>query len=120
MKKIAVVEDNDDMQLLYKLTIRRIPEVKLISQSFDAEEAEEAFKQDVPDLAIIDISLPGKSGVEFAKEVHQNYPDIKILMATGFDPDAYYAAAKEAGADDFIVKGDTNQIIEKIKKLLNI
>lgn len=120
MKKIAVVEDSDDMQLLYKVIIRRIPGVKIISQSMDAEDAELAFQKEKPDLAIIDITLPGKSGIEFAKETREKFPDMKILVATGHDPDAFYSAAMEAGVDDFIVKGDTVQIIQKIKRLLQI
>ncbi len=120
MKKIAVVEDHEDMQLLYKIIIRRIPQTQIISQSIDAEDAEIAFQKEKPDLAIIDITLPGKSGIEFAKETHEKYPDMKILIATGHDPEAYYSVAMEAGADDFIVKGDTNQIIQKIRRLLQI
>lgn len=120
MKKISIVEDHEDMQLLYKIIIRRIPGVAIISESMDTEDAEIAFRNEMPDLAIIDISLPGKSGIEFAKEVREKYPEMKILIATGHDPEAYYTAAIEAGANDFIVKGDTAQIIEKIKKLLKI
>ena len=119
MKKIAVVEDNDDMQLLYRVIIRRIPGVEIISQSIDAEDAELAFQKEKP-TAIIDITLPGKSGIEFAKETREKYPDMKILVATGHDPDAFYRAAMEAGVDDYIVKGDTTQIIQKIKRLLQI
>ncbi len=120
MKKIGVVEDSEDMQLLYSVIIRRIPGVKIISQSIDAEDAEHAFQKEKPDLAIIDITLPGKSGIEFAKEIRERFPDIKILVATGHDPDAFYSMAMEAGVDDFIVKGDTVQIIQKIKRLLQI
>ncbi len=120
MKKIAVVEDNDDMQLLYKVIIRRIPGVEIISQSIDAEDAELAFQKEKPDLAIIDITLPGKSGLEFAKETREKFPDMKILVATGHDPDAFYKTAMEAGVDDFIVKGDIAQITQKIKELLQI
>lgn len=120
MKKIAVVEDNDDMQLLYKVIIRRIPGVEIISQSIDAEDAELAFQKEKPDLAIIDITLPGKSGLEFAKETREKFPDMKILVATGHDPDAFYKTAMEGGVDDFIVKGDIAQITQKIKELLQI
>lgn len=120
MKKIAVVEDHEDMQLLYRLIIRRIPGTEIISESIDSDDAEIAFREQKPDLAIIDITLPGKSGIEFAKDIREKYPDMKILVATGYDPDVFYSAAMEAGADDFIVKGDTGQIIQKIKRLLNI
>lgn len=120
MKKIGIVEDNEDMQLLYKIILRRIPEVQVVSQPTDAEEAENAFKAELPDLVIIDITLPGKSGVDFARELRNKYPRLKILVATGHDPDAFYSVAMDAGADDFIMKGDTAQILQKIKKLLQI
>jgi Response regulator containing a CheY-like receiver domain and an HTH DNA-binding domain len=120
MKKVAVVEDQDDMQLLYQIILKRIPQVKLISQPTDAEEAQEVFEKEQPDLAIIDISLPGKSGIDFAKELREKYPEMKIMIATGHDPDLYYKAAKKAGADDFIVKGDTAVILEKVRRLLGV
>jgi DNA-binding NarL/FixJ family response regulator len=119
-KRVVIVEDHEDIQVLYSIIIRRIQGVSISAQFYNAEEASEALSISQPDLIIIDISLPGKNGIEFAAEVREKYPKMKILIATGYDPDFYFKRALAAGVDDYIIKGETQQIIEKIKKLLGV
>ncbi|NLD98710.1 MAG: response regulator, partial [Fibrobacter sp.] len=102
MKTVMVIEDQEDMQALYKILIRRIKGAELVAQIMDAEDALPALQKIHPDLSIIDITLPGKNGIELAKESHELYPQMKILIATGHDPEAYYEDAIKAGANDFI------------------
>jgi len=93
---------------------------EIVAQVEDAEKALEAVEKKTPDLMIIDISLPGMSGIELTKQIKQKYPGIKILIATAHDPEAYLDSAKKAGADDFIQKGDAAKIREKVCGLLGI
>lgn len=91
-KKIMIIEDNEDMQILYSRLFLREKEIELIK----LEKAEHAIKmlpQISPDLIIVDISLPGISGLDFTKIVHERYPDLKIVIATGHEVSRYHDQA---------------------------
>jgi DNA-binding NarL/FixJ family response regulator len=120
MKKIAIVEDSEDIQLIYKRIFRKVNGLEIAFQAFTAEEALEQLQKTHVDLIIIDISLPGMDGIALTKGLRSKYPDLKIIVATGHDREAYESLSMEAGVDDFIVKGDGIETIEKTKKLLSI
>lgn len=119
-KKILILEDYEEMQVLYTAIFKKESSIEIISQVPDAEEAIEAIKQQKPDLIISDITLPGMSGLEFTRLVRQHCPGIKIIIITGFDVDQYKDEAFEAGADEIMLKDDTGSIVNTVKKLLQI
>jgi DNA-binding NarL/FixJ family response regulator len=120
MKSIAIVEDSEDMQIIYKRVFRKETDVTIVLQVSTAEEALDTLEQVPTDLVIIDISLPGMSGIELTKELKKKYPGLKILIITGHDKDAYESICMEAGADGFMIKGDGNKMIAEVKKLLQL
>ncbi len=120
MKKVLIVEDHDDIQLMYSLLVRRIGGITIVSQVASGEEAMVDIQGKNPDLAIVDISLPGIDGLDLTRELRRLYPNLKILVATGHDAEYYSVKAQEAGADGFIVKGDTKMMMDKIRELLKL
>jgi len=119
-KRIMILEDHEEMQILYKALFRREKDVEIVSQVPDADEAYEGIKELHPDLIIVDISLPGISGIEFTKTICKAFPQMRVLVVTGHEPERYYNAARKAGADDLIMKGDTMEIVDKVKELLGV
>lgn len=69
-----------------------------------AEQALRALKDAVPDLMLLDIGLPGMSGIEALKRIKERYPDIVIIMITAYEDIATVVAAMKLGAYDYIVK----------------
>ena len=110
------------MQFIYGTIFRRIPELMVVAQEDSAEAAIEKIPMVNPDLIIIDITLPGMSGIELTRIVRRRYParGIKLLIVTAHDPDRYREEAKEAGADDLITKSSMLAIINKVKSLLSV
>ena len=117
-KSIIIVEDHEEMQALYEVMFRREKQVEVVALVPDTETAFKKIKDSNPDLIILDISLPGMSGIEFTKIIRNEFPAIKILVVTGHEPELYYDDAKAAGADELIMKGDVHEIIIEVKKLL--
>jgi DNA-binding NtrC family response regulator len=69
-----------------------------------AEQALQALKDSVPDLLLLDIGLPGMSGIEALKRIKELYPDIVVIMITAYEDIATVIAAMKLGAYDYIVK----------------
>ncbi|NLG16448.1 MAG: response regulator [Fibrobacter sp.] len=119
-KKVLIVEDHEEMQFLYSVMFRRENSLELSAQVPDAEEALRKLEELKPDLILIDISLPGISGIDFTKIIRKDYPDLKILIVSGHEPQRFYDIAIRAGADDLMYKSDVKEIIAAVKRLLGI
>ncbi len=121
MKKLVIVEDREDIQLVYELIFNRcgFNNVKITAMVESAEDALQMLPSIMPDLMIIDISLPGMDGIELTRRIKSTYPQIMILIATGHDRDIYYSMAMQAGADEFITKGDGGDFLAKVKAMLD-
>ncbi|MFW6244540.1 MAG: response regulator, partial [Fibrobacterota bacterium] len=104
-RKVLVVEDHEDMRMLYRVLFRREKEIEFLEAS-NGEEALKVVTGEAPDLVLVDVSLPGMNGIEFTRRLKRDFPHIRVLVVTGHDADRYHGEAMEAGADDLVTKGD--------------
>ncbi len=79
---ILVVEDNDDFRELLCEMLRILGHSAISEAS--AEQALKALSANHPDLVISDLTLPGMSGAELAKQLHASHPEIKIILSSGY------------------------------------
>ncbi len=120
MKKLLIVEDNDDMILLYQRLFRKMKGEIELSTSDRGENALKLIPQFKPDLMIIDISLPGISGLELTRRVRKQYPAIKIIIVTAHEESRYYDEAIRSGADDLVSKEIGKNLVDRCKWLLSL
>lgn len=88
--------------------------------SYSLDECRKVMLPETTDVLLLDISLPDGNGVDFCKEIHQKYPDIKILVLTSHDE---YSIAKRVmtnGASGYILKNSlSEEVIAGIKVVAN-
>lgn len=119
-KKVMIVED--DAVLVNALTLVLEDEGYDISVATDGEEAEKLILKEVPDLILLDLLLPIKSGFEVLKVVRGN-PDTKnisVVILTNFEQETSVDEGMRLGAKDYIVKAniDIKDIPVIVKKYL--
>ena len=117
VKKVLIVEDEGDMCLLLNILLNgkemELDHVKNLAA------AEEYLQQEQPAVVLLDNKLPDGFGIDFISFIKKNYPDIKIIMISGFDG-AAKDVALENGADIYLEKPFTrDQLMQSIKGLLN-
>ena len=115
-QKILIIEDEGEMCLVLNILLNdedfELEHVKNLSA------ASEYLAKSQPSLVILDNKLPDGYGVDFINFIKKNYPNIKIIMITGFDA-AAKDVALENGADIFLEKPFTKQqLFDSIKTLL--
>jgi DNA-binding NtrC family response regulator len=115
-KKVLIIEDEGDMCLLLNIMLTgknmELDHVKKLSS------AEEYLQKEQPAVVILDNKLPDGFGIDFISHIKQNYPDIRIIMISGYDGSAKDVAL-ENGADLFLEKPFTkNQLYEAIVDLI--
>lgn len=120
MKKIRVVLADD--HALVRQGISRFLEesgdITVVAEAGDGERALELVAEHQPDLAVIDIRMPRLSGVDLARRIKAEHPQVKILVLTAYDDDPYIFALLQAGADGYILKtADSAQLIQAVRQI---
>ena len=78
-KRILIVDDHPLMREGLRGTINREPDMTVCGEAENADQAVDAFQRLVPDLALLDITLPGRSGLELVKDLKAIHPRVDIM-----------------------------------------
>ncbi|HME89625.1 MAG TPA: response regulator transcription factor [Chthoniobacterales bacterium] len=119
-KKILLV---DDHPVLRKGLVRLIDSKEEFAVCGEADSANEAIaliRKLPPDLVIVDVSLPGASGIELTKTIHAEFPKMPVLILSMHEEALYATRALRAGAMGYIVKQDAiDNITAALREALN-
>lgn len=119
-KKIIVVDDHPMMRKGLSVTLNAEHGFEVIAQLERAEEVIQQYKSLAPDLAVIDISLPGMSGLELVKNLILLDPDLKILVVSRHEESLYAERVLRAGAKGYIMKHEAAEgLLKAAKKIIN-
>ncbi|MFQ5571966.1 MAG: response regulator [Rhodothermales bacterium] len=120
MKKILIVDDHPLMRKGLAMTLDAEPDLTVCAQVADAEEALSAMEELEPDLAIVDISLPGMSGLELIKHMQALRPELRTLVVSRHDEALYAERAIRAGARGYVMKLEAaDMIVKAARRVLN-
>ncbi|MCC6289402.1 MAG: response regulator transcription factor [Chitinophagaceae bacterium] len=121
MISIGIIEDLDDYRNLLQLLLEHTEGMQVVFSVRNAEEAINSCSNNtVPAVCIIDINLPGQSGIDFVRWVRSNNPDTLCLMCTAYDSDDKVFQSLEAGAHGYILKSTSPAtIVEAVKEVYN-
>ena len=118
MKKILIVEDEEFLVEMYK-TKFELENFQVIL-AFSSEQAISILKKNIPDLILLDVLLPEKSGITFLEETKQikNISKVPIIIFSNYDDPATRNRAKQLGAEGYLIKTEftPKQLLVKIKK----
>jgi len=104
MLKIMLVDDHEVVRLGIKALLSNYPAYEVVTEASDADEAVAKALEYKPDVIIMDIRLPGRSGIDATNEIMDEVPDTKIIMLTSFAEDDLLFDAINAGAYGYILK----------------
>lgn len=120
MNRIVIVDDHPLMREGIATALDSEMDLSVCGQADSAEDAIELVGETEPDLAIIDISLPGMNGVELIKELQVLYPDVALLVVSRHDEDLYAERVIRAGAKGYVMKQEGKAVIVKaVRRILN-
>ncbi len=120
MPKTLLVEDNATFRQMTKdILLARFPSMS-IAEAANGKEALKEINCDCPEVILMDIKLPGKSGLELTREIKSRRPHIIVIILTSYDFPEYRDAANESGADYFLGKGSakSNEVVALIDSII--
>lgn len=102
--RIILVDDHEVVRLGLKSLLDRHPNFEVIAEASNAREAIEKVDAYKPDVVVLDIRLPGGSGIEACEQISSKHPGIKIIMLTSYAEDEMLFSAIRAGASGYVLK----------------
>jgi two-component system OmpR family response regulator len=104
MKQVLIVDDSEQIRERLAALLAESSRIRLVGQAGDAHEALTAIESLMPDTVILDIRLPGSSGIEVLRQVKARHPEIQVIMLTNYDHAMYRQQCRQLGADHFLNK----------------
>jgi len=118
MSKIRVFLADDHLILRegIRALLEKVPDIEMIGEADDGNEAIAKVEQLLPDVVLMDITMPGLNGLEATQQIKREHPSIKVLILTVHETDQYLSEMLEAGASGYVVKTTTSsELISAIR-----
>lgn len=120
MTRIVIVDDHPLMRKGLVMSIESETDLTVCAQASTAEDALGIVESEEPDLVIVDVSLPGMSGLELIKQIHAIRPAMKTLVVSRHDESLYAERAIRAGARGYVMKLEAADVMVKaIRRVMN-
>ena len=103
-QRIILVDDHEVVRLGLKSLLERNPQFEVVGEAGSAREAIEQVATLKPEVVLMDIRLPGTSGIEACEEIINKFPGTKVIMLTSYAEDEMLFSAIRAGASGYILK----------------
>ena len=120
MTDLLIVDDHEIVRAGIKRLVENTPNLNIVADLGSGEEAYHFLQKNTVDLIIMDVSMPGKGGIETTNQIKKRYPKIKILMLSMHDNAMIIEKAMKAGADGYILKNDlSDDLLNAVEKVMN-
>jgi two-component system response regulator DevR len=103
-QRILLVDDHEIVRLGLKALLERQPHFEVVAEASTARDAVEKVEAFSPDVVVMDIRLPGGSGIEASEEIVERFPNSKVIMLTSYAEDEMLFSAIRAGAAGYVLK----------------
>lgn len=114
--RIILVDDHPVVLAGLEALVRAMPELELAGQATSASRALELVREHGPELAVLDLGLPGMNGVALAERILEAAPETRIVVLTHFDEPSYVQKALRAGVRGYVLKSSgSDKVTQAIK-----
>jgi DNA-binding NarL/FixJ family response regulator len=118
MIRILAVDDHPLLRKGIAAVVNAEPDLKLVAEASNGEEAIEKFRIHRPDVTLMDLQMPGLNGIEAMNRILSEFPDARIIVLTTYSGDAQVLRALRAGARAYLLKGHDRELLETIHTVM--
>ncbi len=114
--RVFLTDDHTILREGIRTLLQKVPDIEVVGEAGDGGEAVTKVEQLVPDVVLMDITMPGMSGLEATRQIKQKYPQVKVLILTIHETNQYLSQMLQAGASGYVVKTTANsELISAIR-----
>lgn len=113
--KLVIVDDAPFIREVLRHSLSG-PDFEIVGEAQDGVEALEVVRRTMPNIVLMDIVMPKKSGIDATKEICAEFPEVKVIACSTLDQEAIVMRALEAGCINYIIKPfKRDEVIEIVK-----
>jgi DNA-binding NarL/FixJ family response regulator len=117
--RILIADDHALVRSGLRKVLDAQPDLDVVAEAADGTEAVELALAEQVDLAILDVSMPRKTGIQAAAELRKRRPETKVLMLSMYDNEQFLYESLRAGASGYVLKSDADQdIVEACRRTM--
>ncbi len=118
MIRILTVDDHPLLREGIAALVKAEPDMELVAEAADGEEAIKQFRLHHPDVTLMDVQMPNVNGIEAISRIRREFPDAKIIVLSTYSGDVQVLRAIEAGARGYILKAHVRrELLEAIRSV---
>jgi len=110
---VLIVDDHPLFRRGIRTALDSEPGIHVIADVGSAGEAMAVCRAEPPDVVVLDVNLPDRSGIEVAREMREECPGVGVLILSAYDDERIVLAAADAGADGYLLKDSTDDEISR-------
>jgi two-component system, NarL family, response regulator DevR len=116
ISRIIIVDDHEVVRIGMRSLLEQYPQYEVVAEAATGKEAISQVESFRPDIVLMDIRLPGKSGIDACEEIKKIAPDTKVIMLTSYAEDEMLFSAIKAGASGYVLKQiDSEGLIKSLE-----
>lgn len=120
MHRVLLADDVGELRALVRLTLERSGEFVVVAEAGNGAEAVEAAAHELPDLVLLDVSMPIMDGLEALPLILEAAPETQVVMLSGFAEERLGAEARKLGALAYLEKGvPPRELVNRLLALLH-
>jgi DNA-binding NarL/FixJ family response regulator len=119
-QRILLVDDHEVVRMGLRSLLEDMPDIEVVAEAGSADDAVAACERHLPDVVIMDIRMPGNSGIDACRLITQRWPETQVIMLTSYANDELIADAIRAGAVGYVLKqvgtGELMRALEAVRQ----
>ncbi len=116
--RVVIVDDHAVLRSGLKLLLEREPDIEVVGEAGSARDAVFEVRALKPDVAVVDVTMPGESGIEAAPKLLKESPETKLLVLSMHDDPSYVRDAFAAGASGYVLKEAVDtEVVDAIRQV---
>lgn len=116
-RNVIIVDDHTLFRNGLRILLNTLENYQVVGEAANGKQFLDLLEQQIPDMVLLDISMPVMDGIEAATLAHEKYPDLKIITLSMYGEEDYYYKMVNAGVKGFLLK---NSDIKEVKTALDV
>jgi DNA-binding NarL/FixJ family response regulator len=104
MITVLLVDDHPIVRDGLRRVLEEQPDISVVGEAGDGEQAIDQVRLHNPHVVVMDVQMPKLDGIRATRQIHKQFPDVRILILSGYDNDRYVFGLLEAGATGYVLK----------------
>lgn len=119
--RVLVVDDNESVRRSISKILWSQADIEVVCEAVDGADAVRKIREHQPDVVLLDISMPGMSGLEVAETMKIEFPSVHVLIVSQHDSRGFQWAALAAGVSGYIVKSNVGKdLLPELRRIQSL